>query len=156
MNRGITLGIAAAMVVAGLHVQEGLALAQATPVVKVCELLPQSEVKKLIGGNEAFDLETPKESPVGKGSSCRYPGVYVMVYEGSLEGLRKGGSPLEAIANLGDEAYLYNNPAGAVDLSVKVGPRVVVVERRVEAGGTFATVRPSAVALAGALVAKLR
>jgi hypothetical protein len=97
--------------------------------VKVCSLLPKAEVKKLIGGNQVFDMLEPEEEAVAGGSSCNYPSVLIQVIPylpSTIDAARKRG-PLEAVSGVGDEAYLYENPAGYAELYVKVGPRLLTL-----------------------------
>ena len=127
--------------------------------IKVCGLLPKDEVKKLIGGNQVFDMMPPEEEALGTyGSSCNYPGVMVQVLpfqQGTIDSARKRGK-LESVAGVGDEAYLYENPAGYLELYAKVGPRLLTLQRSVGMGLTAGSVRPGVIALANALVPKLR
>lgn len=142
---------------ASVLVSAPILVGQAPPVVKACSLLPKADVKKLVGATDAFDGVEPKEAPTKSGSSCSYAGVYVQV--GASTGPMKGmdGVPgMEAIPDLGEQAYLYNNPAGSVEISIKAGSRQLVVSRLVEAPGNFTSVRPGLLALAKALVAKLQ
>jgi len=119
---------------------------QSPPVVKVCSLLPRAEVKRLIGGNQLFDMMAPEEEAVAGGSSCNYPGVLIQVIpfrQGLIDTVRKRGR-LETVGGVGDEAYLYDNPAGYAELYVKVGARLLTLQRDVEAGptGLWRTLRP--------------
>jgi hypothetical protein len=63
---------------------------------------------------------------------------------------------LEPVAGVGDEAYLYENPAGYAELYVRSDKRFLTIQRSVDVGQTVASVRPGMMALANALVAKLR
>ena len=148
-----------------------LSLAQAVPLIaaqaaqapassiKVCGLLPRAEVKKLIGGDQMFDKMAPEEEPVGNyGSSCNYPGVLVQVLsfsQHSIDAARKRGK-LDDLAGIGDAAYAFDNPAGYAEIYVKVGTRLLTIQRDVPIGRTQADVRPGAIALARTLVSKLR
>ena len=127
--------------------------------IKVCGLLPKDEVKKLIGGNQVFDMMPPEEEALGTyGSSCNYPSVLVQVLpfqQGTIDAARKRGK-LEAVAGVGDEAYLFENPAGYLELYAKVGPRLLTLQRSIGMGLTSGSVRPGVIALATALVPKLR
>ena len=129
------------------------------PVVKACSLLSKTEVKKLIGATNAFDSVEPKDEPTtnGMGSSCKYAGAFVQVAVSTSPMNGLAGRPgSEAITDLGDQAYISNNPAGAVDVYVRVGSYNLVVERPLEPGLTLATARSAALALAKALAAKLQ
>jgi len=109
--------------------------------IKVCGLLPAAQVKQLIGGDAMFDRFPPEEEAMGNfGSSCNYAGAMVQVMsftQASIDAARKRGR-LEPVTGVGDEAYFYDNRGQYAE------------------GQTSATVRPGAVALANALVAKLR
>ena len=133
---------------------------QAASAVKVCALLPKAEVKKLIGANDAFDSVEPTEKPLNNGgASCAYGrALMIMVHSGTLDGMKRPGAPTKAVPDVGDEAYVYNNPAGSVDLSVKVGPRLLTISRELAKDGrdSLSAVQPGVVALAKALVPKLR
>ncbi len=104
-------------------------------------------------------LVAPEEEALGTyGSSCNYPGVLVQVIpfvQTTIDAARKRGR-LEAVADVGDEAYLYENPAGYAELYVKVGSRLLTLQRDIGLGKTVGEVRPGVIALAKALVAKLR
>ena len=132
--------------------------ARTPPVIKVCGLLPTAEVKKLIGGNQVFDMMPPEEEALGTyGSSCNYPGVLIQVMsfnQSTIDSARKRGG-LETITGVGDEAYAWNNPAGYLELYVKVGARFMTLQRSIDRGKTAADVRPGTIALAKALVPKL-
>jgi hypothetical protein len=158
MRRIPSIALALAGVV-GVLGHQALA-AQAPPPVKVCTLLSKAEVKKLVGGwNAVLDQFEPEEEAIGTtGSSCNYPVVMVQVLlysQGTIDAAKKRGR-LETVTGVGDEAYLYDNPAGYAELYVKVGARLLTLQRSLGQGGTMASVRPGVVALANAYVAKLR
>jgi len=134
-----------------------LVASQTQSKVNVCSLLPKAEVKKLIGANDGFDRVEPTEVPTKTGSSCRYADLLVMVNEGDFDGVRKNARQFESLSGVGQEAYLFNNPAGGVELFASVGPgRQMTLSRRVDAASTAAATRPGVIALAKALVAKLQ
>jgi hypothetical protein len=106
-----------------------------------------------------FDMMPPQEEALGTyGSSCNYPGVLIQVMpfsQGTIDSARKRGG-LETIAGVGDEAYAWTNPSGYVELYVKVGPHLMTLQRDIEKGKAAADVKPGTVALAKALVPKLK
>ncbi len=75
--------------------------------------------------------------------------------QSTIDAARKRGG-LESVAGVGDEAYLYHNKAGYAELYVKVGARLLTLQRSIGMGQTIGDVRPGTIALANALVAKLR
>ena len=133
-----------------------LVASQPQAKVNVCGLLPKAEVKKLIGATDAFDRVEPKEEPTRTGSSCRYVDLLVMVNEGTLDGVRKNAQHFEALSGVGQEAYLFNNPAGGVELFASVGSRQLTLSRKVDAASTASATRSGVIALAKALVVKLQ
>ena len=134
-----------------------LAAGEMQTKVNVCGLLPKAEVKKLIGATDAFDRVEPAEVPTKTGSSCRYADLLVVVQEGAFDAVRKNAARFEALSGVGQEAYLFDNPAGGVELFASVGPgRHLTLSRRVDAASTAAASRPGVIALAKALVAKLQ
>jgi hypothetical protein len=101
----------------------------------------------------------PEEEALGTyGSSCNYAGVMVQVLpfsQSTIDAARKRGR-LEPVSGVGDEAYLFDNRGEYAELYVRVGRRLLTLQRDVDAGKTVADVRAGTVALAQALVAKLR
>ena len=151
-----SLLLAAAAVCAASPI--GMAFQSPPPVIKVCSLLPKAEVKKLIGGDKVFDMFAPEEEAVAGGSSCNYPGVRIQVIpfqQSTIDAVRKR-APVEAVSGVGDEAYLHDNRGRYAELIVKIGPRLLTLQRSVATGQTVASVRPGVIDLAKALVAKLR
>jgi hypothetical protein len=74
--------------------------------------------------------------------------VQVLPFQQStIDSARKRG-PLESVAGVGDAAYLYANPAGYAELYVKVGSRLLTLQRSVGMGKSVADVRPGVIALA--------
>ncbi|MGE3473729.1 MAG: hypothetical protein AB7O28_25525 [Vicinamibacterales bacterium] len=126
--------------------------------VKACDLLPKSEIKTLIGANQYFEAVPPDDEAVPGGTSCTYAEVTVQVLTFSpalIDAARRRGG-LQTLAGVGDEAYTWDNPAGYVEVYVKVGRRFVTVQRDVPVGRAAAAVRPGAIALAKALAARAR
>ena len=84
--------------------QVGVAFQAPAPAVKVCSLLTQAEVRKLIGGSSAIDhLFKPEEEAVAGGSSCNYPDVMIQVIpfrQSPIDTMRKRGG-LEAVSGVG-------------------------------------------------------
>jgi hypothetical protein len=150
--------VSVVLVVAACALNGPVSARQSPAPLKVCGLLPKDEVKKLIGGNQFFDTMPPEEEALGTyGSSCNYPSVTIQVMpflQSTFDAARKRGR-LESVPGVGDEAYLYDNPAGYAELYVKVGSRLLTLQRSVGMGQTVTDVRPGVIALAKALVAKL-
>ncbi len=139
----------------------------AKPLVRACALLTKEEVKKLAGSKDQFfDMVTPTEQKMpGTGSACEYSGINIQVdpfTPARLEELRKEkGSHWETVTGVGDRAYLFDNkPAASLhfaELYATVGARVFTIQMTVRpSGASVDTVRPELLALAKAIVEKLR
>jgi hypothetical protein len=139
----------------------------AKPAIGACTLLPASEVKRLAALTDPlnlFDKLPPEEEPVGRGSSCNYPGIHVQIDPfdwTTIDSLRaKDSAQFEAVPGVGDAAFLRANKAAAslefAELYARVGPHVLTIQMDVPDGQSTASVKPGLVALAKAYVAKLQ
>lgn len=126
--------------------------------VSACSLLTREEIKKIVPWAPMLDQFKAEEEALGAtGSSCTYPGVHIQVLpfsQGTIDAAKKRGK-LEPVAGVGDEAYLYENPAGYAELYTKVGPRLLTIQKTVRVGETMEAAKPPVIALAKALAAKL-
>ena len=123
-----------------------------------CTILPREEVKKIFPWSVDPILDKDDEVQFDGGSACIYPSVHVYVGEYSaakIEAKRKDG-PLTSIAGLGDEAFIQQKGKNWVELYVKVGRRLLHIETDILGGDTLESVKPSMIALARAVIAKLR
>ena len=125
--------------------------------IKACSLLTKAEVKQHLPWIAALDQMPVEEEAIGNyGSSCNYPSVTIQVLpfsQGTIDALRKQGG-LENVSGLGDEGYFHNNPNGYAEFYVKVGKQMLTVQAN--ARDKVDAVKPGALSLAKALVAKLR
>jgi hypothetical protein len=127
-------------------------------VVKVCSLLPVAEVKKLAPWEPMFDQMKIEEEGFGGGSSCNYPTATVQVMQfrqATIDALAKG-VPLEAVAGVGDAAWVRNNQNEYAELLARVGPHLLTVQLSIDRGKTFDTAKPAVLGLGKAFAAKLR
>jgi hypothetical protein len=155
------LALACALTLGACILTQSAAARQARPGggVKVCSLLPKAEVKTLIGGGPLFDRIPPEEETVGvEGASCNYADVTVQVlrFNRTTMDTVKNRARLETLSGVGDEAYLYDNPAGYAEIYVKVGDRLLTLQRNLNPGQTVTSVRAGVLALANAYIGKLR
>ena len=123
-----------------------------------CTLLPREEVKKIFPWSVQGNLDEDTEIPLGSGSACVYPSVQIYVdnYSASkIESARKDG-PLTAVPGMGDDAFIQQKGKYWVELYVKVGDRLLHIEKDIPVDGTLESVKPSMIALAKTLAVKLR
>jgi hypothetical protein len=139
----------------------GGAVAQGAQSVRVaaCKLLSKDEVKKILPWAAMFDQMPIEEEPIGiAGSSCNYPSATVQVLAYTprfFDEVRKLGK-LEPLTGIGDEAYFFADPRGYADVYSKVGNRIVTVQATPGPGQKLESLKPGAITLVKALVAKLR
>ena len=127
-------------------------------IVKVCSLLTVAEVKKLAPWEPMFDQMKIEEEGIGGGSSCNYPTAAVQVMQfrqGTIDALSKQYK-LEAVAGVGDAAWLRNNRDMFAELMAKVGPHLLTVQTSISRGKTFETSKPELLNLGRGFAAKLR
>ena len=127
-------------------------------ILKVCSLLTVAEVKKVAPWEPMFDQMKIEEEAVAGGSSCSYPTATVQVLQfrqGTIDALSKQYK-LEAVAGVGDAAWLRNNRDMFAELMAKVGPHLLTVQTSIDRGQTFETSKPELLALGRAFAAKLR
>ena len=125
--------------------------------IDACSLVPKEDVKKYLPWMVALDGMPIEEEPIGTtGSSCNYPSVFIQVLpfsQGFIDLARKKRGA-EAITDLGDEAYLYNNRDQYAELVVRVGTRLLTLQANMN--GKVESVKPGVVSLAKLLVEKIR
>jgi hypothetical protein len=144
----------------GLHTA---ALAQARPgaaALKPCSLLTR-ELALKANPKQALDAAGPKEVPLGaSGSACEWGDLLLQIDPFSparLEELRKtDGKNWEAIPSVGDAAYFHNIRNQMAELFVRVGTRTFGVVITIPVGSTAAASKPHFIAVAEAIVPKLR
>ena len=155
MNRYVNRALIAVAVVAvcvpSLQAQAGKSS------IRACSLLTKEEVKRYLPWIPALDQFPVEEEPVGNGgSSCNYPSATIQVLpfsQSMIDAARKKGG-LETLKGIGDEAYFHNNPNGYAEVYAKTGKYLVTVQAN--ARDKVDAVKPGAMNLAKALVAKLR
>lgn len=101
----------------------------------------------------------PREEPVGAaGSACDYGPIHMQIdpfaSPANVEkSLAKTAAPL---SGLGDVAFFHDNRGRFAELYVRAGARVLTIQMDVPDGRTPESVKPNAIALAEALLPKLR
>ena len=163
MNRVVRTGlITAAALVALAH--PSAAQKPQSPDIKAqridaCSLLTPAQIKEYLPWEPMFDRIAGERDDIGDtGSACGYPTVHIQVLRFTpsfIEAARKGAK-LEPVSGLGDEAHVRHNRAGYAEVFVKVGTRLLTVQANIPNDGTFESVKSKAIALAKALVAKLK
>lgn len=130
-------------------------------IVKVCSLLSIAEVKNLAPWPPMLDqFAKAEEEPVGTiGSSCNFPTVFIQVLafrQSFIDILRKNPIPVEPVSGVGDEAYIRNNRDNYAELIAKVGQHSLTLQLSIDGNKTFASSKPTLIAIGKAYAAKLR
>ena len=125
--------------------------------IAVCSLLPKAEVRKHLPWKDIVDSMAPEEEAVGAdGSSCNYPSVLVQVFPAvrlvrGQPSTQPGWQPLSGV---GDEAWFRANRTEYAELYVKTATHTLTIQAN--ADGNVDAVKPGAISLAKAFLAKLR
>jgi hypothetical protein len=139
-------------------VLSGTVAGQAPAETTICTLLPKAEVKALLGATDAFDRVEPRPDPepAKNRSACWYADFSVVLHDG---GLPTPPANAEVIQGLGRPAYLLIGPGSVelfADLGAYAGYNKLWISRRLEAGATTAAGRSGVIAVAKALIAKIK
>jgi hypothetical protein len=128
-----------------------------------CNLLSRAEVKAQIPWASNLDALPLREEPLTNGISCGFPSVVVHVltlpaasWNTWITTFRM--EPNEAVAGIGDEAWLRNNRNRHAEFVVRQGTQVVCVLYNYAGsnGEPFASAKLAVIALGKAYAAKLR
>jgi hypothetical protein len=134
----------------------------ATPAIRACSLLTGDVVTQVTPYDKAaLDLVMripPQEDSVGSsGSACSYGGITMQVDPFTPAVFEKQrGKDWVPIAGVGDTAYFFDRRGRWAELYVRVGEHVLTIQMDIPMGRTAATVQPNVVALARAILPKLR
>lgn len=132
------------------------------PAAGACALLTEDLVRQ-VAPYEPRALELvlavpPMEDALGaSGSACSYGGITLQIdpfMPSRLKALR--GKDWIPVAGVGDAAYFVDNKGRWAELYAGAGRRVVTIQMDVPTGRTAASIQPNVVALAKAILAKLR
>ena len=126
--------------------------------LNACSILPREEVKKIFPWDVAAIIDKDDEVKFPGRSACIYPSVHLSVGPHSafkIDAVRKDG-PLIPVAGVGDEAFIQQKGKNWVELYVRVGDRLLHIEKDILASDTLESVKPSMIALARAVIGKLR
>lgn len=141
--------------------QPGAKPATAKPAIRACALLTR-EVAVQFGTHtdpKLLDLIPPQEDEVGSGGTgCQYGGIYLQI-DPFARAAQMRTSPARdwvPVSGVGDTAYFHNNRDRYAELMVWSGAHHFTIQMSVPTGGTAESTKPKTVALANALIPKLR
>jgi hypothetical protein len=129
--------------------------------ISACSLLTRDVAMKVAtaDGKRTIDLLKPSEDLLGeKGSSCGYADIQLQVdpFARSEELRKSPGKGWTPVSGVGDTAYFHNNSDRYAELMVWTGAHHFTIQIGVPTGSTAAAVKPNTIALANAIIPKLR
>jgi hypothetical protein len=135
-----------------------------------CSIIDANELKRLTGAQDLLKKgpvpTDPSELPKGR-SECEYLGLTVSLsspiaresFDGTRGSLTKGGTKVEQISGVGDDAFYWWDPKPGtmrqVGIAVRSGTHQLTVLDLTSAD-SIAAVKPRLLAVAKSLVPKLR
>ena len=133
----------------------------AKPSVSACALLTKEVITQVTPyDKQALDLVLrvpPMEDKVGaSGSACSYGGVTMQVDPFAPAVFERQKDKMVAVPGLGDAAYFGDRSGRWAELFVSAAGRVLTIQMDVPTGRTAASIQPNAIALAKAILPKLK
>ena len=131
--------------------------ASGAPRVTACSLLTPDIAQKYIDARIIKFLK-PDDSPVGtKGTSCEYGRIGLRLNPFGEKTVPKSpGKDWQPVTGVGDAAFVHPLNNHYVEVLAFTGPHHIGIQLGVPTGGTIESTRPEAIALANAIIAKLR
>jgi hypothetical protein len=146
-----------------LYVFSQQATAAEDPTQHACSVLTRAEVRKLVPWSDQMEGIFPQEEEdqFANGSGCEYPSVRLQIMSTSPDQWRRWvetskNPTVERVAGVGEEAYIRDNKGLFAELYAKSGPYLISLQKNLKAGETTQASKPQLIALAKAIVAKLR
>ena len=128
--------------------------------ISACALLTPDVMAKFDTGKpEVLKMFKPEEEPVGvNGTYCEHGNIGLQVNPFARpDDLRKSpAKDWQPMTDVGDAAFFRNNRNAYAELMVWTGPHHFTIQLGVPTGGTVESIRPKAIGLAHAIIAKLR
>ena len=131
-------------------------------VVRACSLLTKELVTQISPyDNQALNavlMVPPMEDELGpSGSACSYGGVTLQVDPFPPAVLERNvQKEWASMPNVADAAYFRDNGGRYAELMIRSGPRVLTIQMAVPTGRTAASIQSNTVALAKAVLTKLK
>lgn len=126
------------------------------PGVKACGLLTKDLVEPFTENKRMLDVLKPEEESTGATSACEY-GVVRLQYSPYRAGTsRTVPKDVEAVPDLGDAAFFRSNRDRYAELMVWYGAHQIGLQVAVPTGSTAAAIKPKTIALANAILRKVR
>jgi len=138
------------------------------PVIKACSLLPKDLVIKASGAMNKAVFDMPlREEPAGAGSACNWSNITLQIDALSADAIdravkqnergagSKRGANYVPVSGVGDRAY-YNADTYFAELMGYAGGHTFTIQIGVAPQSTAEKMKPDVIAIAQAIVAKLK
>jgi hypothetical protein len=130
-----------------------------TPRISACSLITPDLAATYIH-KQILPYLKPDEEPVGAiGTHCEYGriGLQVNPFGSGTSSLRKSpGKEWQALSGIGETAFFRANGSQYAELMVWTGPNHFTIQLGVATGATMEATKAEAIALANAIIPKLR
>ena len=162
MRRAVALLLVMGVFTPALMARQAARGAATAARPSACALL----TKELVTQITPYDTQTlagvlgvrPTEDPIGQsGSACSYGGITMQIDPFPFATIEKMRTPAwAAVPGVGDAAYFRDNRGEWGELYVRSGTRVLTIQMDVPTGKTAASIQSNTVALAKAILPKLK
>jgi hypothetical protein len=98
----------------------------------------------------------PQEEKAGDGTGCQYGDVMLQIDPYPAASFEKLFGKWSAVSGVGERAYFRDNGGRWAELAVLAGKRVMTIQMDVPEGKTAASIQSNTVALANAILPKLK
>lgn len=127
------------------------------PAVRACQLLTRDLVAPFTDNKKVLDLLAPEEEALGtSGTACEYGAVRLQLFPGRSGKRTISAKDFQPISGAGEGGYFRNNHDRYAELMIWTGKHSLDLQVSVPSGRTAEAIKPDVVALANAIIAKLR
>ena len=128
------------------------------PALRACSILTKDMVAPFTANKKMLDLIPPEEEPMGKfGSACEYGVVRLQISSVRADSPRTApGKEWQPVSGAGETAYFRPNGKQYAELMFWAGTHYLTLQVGVPTGSTPDAIKPDTIALANAVLAKLR
>ena len=127
------------------------------PGTGACSILTRDLVAPLTQNKKVLDLIPPdEESMGGSASACEHGSVRLQLFPGARKDRTPPAKDLQPLSGVGETAYFRSNRNHFAELAVWTAAHYFTLQVSVPIGSTAEAIKPNTVALANAIIAKLR
>jgi hypothetical protein len=124
--------------------------------VKACSILTRDLVEPFAPNKRVLDVAPPEEETSATSSACEYGVVRFQHYPIRPGANRTAPKDYEAVPGVGETAFFRNNRNEYAELLVWSGAHHFTLQVSVPTGSTAEALKPKTIALANAIIHKLR